>query len=183
MQYEKKKEEKNLAKIEKAPPAIPNEKLQAVVDLADDQTEWLKTVEGGFKLVNQDKFIKSITGRIISVDPYLMKFENGVPTKIAHIADEHQIPEGFERRCDLKIKVGNQILGLSLPSSSFRYYLSPYIKSLLNRGLRPEQVTTRVFSRQASNAKGSWAVSCFEMVGSDQPQEGSSKLPAEWAAE
>ncbi len=181
MQYEKRKEEKNVARIEKGVPAIPNEKLQAVMDLAGDEIIWLKTVEGGFKLVKQDKFVKNITGRIISVEPYLMRFENGVPTKIPHIADDLQIPEGFERRCDIKIRTGDQVLGLSLPSSSFRYNLSPYLRFLHGKGLRPEQVSTKVFSRQATNNMGTWPVACFELVGSDQPQETSSKLSAEWA--
>lgn len=170
-----------MQKFEKAVPGIPDEKLQAVMDVSGDQTEWLKTVEGGFKVIKQDKFIKNVTGRIISVDPFLMTFENGIPKKLPHVADDLKIPEGYERRCDIKVLVADQkIFGISLPSSSFKFNLSPYIKFLHGKGLRPEQVVTKIFSKQASNSMGTWAVACFELVGTDQPTETSSKLPSEW---
>lgn len=176
----KKKEEKSVEKVEKGVPAIPDDKLRAVMDVSGDQTQWLKTVEGGFKVIKQDKFLKNVTGRIISLDPYLMKFENGVPTKLPHVADHSQIPAGYERRCDIKILVADQqLVGISLPPSSFEFNLSPYIKFLHGKGLRPEEVMTKVFSQQASNPKGTWPVACFELV-DEQSSEPSSKIPSEW---
>nr|BDD45664.1 hypothetical protein 12 [Desulfobacterales bacterium] len=166
------------------PAMIPNDKLDEVIDLSGDQTSWVKPVEGGFKLVKEDKYVKTLTGRIVDVTLYLMKFEDSGPTKMPHVKDDLQIPEGFERRCDVKLDVGGQLIGLSLAPSSAKYHLSPYLKFLRNQGLRPEDVVTTVTSRRASNDKGSWSVACFEAVSDPQTEPGSDKspdsIPEEW---
>ncbi len=181
-----KDKETGITKFESKVPSIPDDKLNAVIDLSDDQTSWVKVIEGGFKVINQDKFVKGFTGRIMDVTPYLMKFENGVPHKLPHVADDLDIPEGFERRCDVKILADDQLIGLSLAPSSTKYYLSPYLKFLKNKGLRPEQVFTKVTSKQASNDKGTWSVAAFELVGEPQgtspetPQPVSGRVPKGW---
>jgi hypothetical protein len=178
--------EKGLTKIESRVPSIPEDKLNAVIDLSDDQTLWTKVIEGGFKVINQDKFVKGFTGRIVDVTPYLMKFENGVPHKLPHVADDLEVPEGYERRCDLKLLVDDQLIGLSLAPSSTKFYLSPYLKFLRNKGLRPEQVLTKVSSKQASNDKGTWSVAAFELIEETQgtspepPQPLSGRVPKGW---
>jgi len=129
----KKKEEDtktlNMVKknVETAPPPlapIPEGHIDAVINLSAESILWLKPVEGGLKIVTQDKFIRDVAGKIVDVFPYLMKFEDGVPTKIPHVVDDADIPPGFERRCDLKILADGQLLGLSLAPSSMKYYLS-----------------------------------------------------------
>ena len=169
-------------------PAIPEDRLDAVIGLSEDQTMWLKLVEGGLKVVAQDKFIKNVTGAIIDVTPYLMKFENGVPSKIPHVADDLQIPAGYERRCDVKIAADGQVFGLSLAPSSTRFYLSPYLKFLRSRGLRPEEAVTRVSSKQASNDRGTWSVAVFELIDtpegeapSEHQSKGARNIPDEWS--
>ena len=176
--------EKSVTKFESKVPSIPEDKLDAVIDLSDDQTSWVKVIEGGFKVINQDRFVKSFTGRIIDVTPYLMKFENGVPSKIPHVADDLDIPEGYERRCDVKLLADDSVIGMSLAPSSTKFSLSPYLKFLRNKGIRPEEVVTKVTSKQASNDKGTWAVAAFELVGSSDkaPPESQTerRVPTEW---
>jgi hypothetical protein len=181
-----KSKETGITKFESKIPSISTDKLDAVIDLSDDQTSWLKIIEGGFKVINQDKFVKGFTGRIVSVEPHLMKFENNTPHKLPHVADDLDIPEGYERRCDVKLLMDDQLIGLSLAPSSMKYYLSPYLKFLRNKDLRPEEVLTKVTSKQASNDKGTWSVAAFELVGEPQdtspepPQAVSGRIPKGW---
>jgi len=189
---EEKKKEQGVTKVERGEvvvPKIPDATLKAVMDLGKEITIWIKPVNGGFKIEKQDKFVKNFEGRILSMDPYLIQFENGVPDKRPHVDDDLQIPKGYERRCDLKILASDQILGISLAASSFKYNLSKYLIFLDGKGLRPEQVITKFFSQQASNAKGTWSTVCFDLVSviSDSPVSPStstpsqSAIPAEWA--
>ena len=160
-------------------PNIPPEKIDAVVALSDDQVIWLKLVEGGFKITSQDKFLKGFVARIIDVTLYLIKFENGTPTKIPNVSNDLEIPEGYERRCDVKLLNGEEVFGISMPPSSTKFYLSPYLKYLRNRNLRPENVWTRVTSKQASNQYGSWPVVVLELA--DPPEaEPVKNYPKEW---
>ena len=161
--------ERAIVPREKNLPGIPDDKLSAVIQLSDDRTNWVKIVEGGFKLLGQDKFVKQLVGKIVDVTPYLIKFESGVPTKIPNVTDDLEIPEGYERRCDVKLLVDDELFGLSLPPSSIRFYLSPYLKFLRNKNLRPENVLTRVTSKMASNSMGTWPVSVFELADTPSP--------------
>lgn len=160
-------------------PGIPPEKLDQIISLSDDQTLWIKVIEGGFKIVSQDKFVKSLLGKIVDATPYLIKFESGTPTKIPNVTNELEIPEGYERRCDVKLLIEDEVFGISLPPSSTKFYLSPYLKYLKNKNMRPENVLTRVTSKQASNQFGTWPVAVFELA--DSPETESSKnYPKEW---
>jgi hypothetical protein len=167
-------------KKEKELPAIPDNRIDEVIDLSANQAMFAKVVEGGFRILNQDKFIKAFVGKIVDVAPYLIKFENGIPEKKPNVQDDLQIPPGFERRCDVRILCGDQLIGLSLPKSSTKYYLSPYLKFLKNKGLRPEGVLTKVTSKMVSNAQGTWAVACFELVDNPELPQDSSQVPPEW---
>jgi len=145
--------------------SIPDEDIDAVAALSDDLAQWAKLVPGGFQFPNRDKVIPELVGTIKSITPYLVKFENGVPSKLPHEPDDYKIPEGFERRSDVKIEVNDMVIGLSLAPSTIKHQLSPYVKYLRNQGLRPEQVSTRIQSRQASNNFGTWNIAVFSMAG------------------
>ena len=177
-----KKEDSKAAKALVPPtpnlPGIPDEKIDQVISLSDDQTIWVKLIEGGFKIVSQDKFVKFLEGKTVDVNPYLIKFENGTPTKLPNATNDLEIPEGYERRCDLKLLIGEEVFGISLPPSSAKFYLSPYLKYLKNRNLRPEDVLTRVTSKQASNKHGTWPVAVFELA--DPKAEPPKDYTKEW---
>jgi len=64
------------------------------------------------------------------------------------------------------------------------------LKYLRNKGLRPEEVLTRISSKQAANIRGSWSVATFELaddrpvLGKKPPEEPSpanaENIPSEW---
>ena len=115
----------------------------------------------------------------MDVNAYLIKFESGTPTKIPNVVNDLEIPKGYERRCDVKfLTSGGEVLGISLPPSSTKFYLSPYLKYLKNRNLRPEDVLTRVTSKQASNKHGTWPVAVFELA--DPKAEPPKDYTKEW---
>jgi hypothetical protein len=183
---------------EPKPPTIPDENIDAMIDLSDDIALWVKLVPGGFQFANHDKIVPELVGKIVSVVPYLINFEAGdrIPAKLPHVKSDLEIPEGYSRRCDVKILTGGQIVGISLAPSSMKFQLSPYLKYLRNQGLRPEDVVTRITSKQVSNNMGTFQVVVFVVVNetgkpvdtppkrtpSETPPKASSDTyPDEWA--
>lgn len=139
---------------------IPDERIDQIINLGEDSTFWLKVSSGGF--VANDRVIPQLIGIITDIVPYFVRWEGKVPTKIP-ISD--QIPDGFEIRCDIKVLVDGQVVGISLSKSTVRYQLSPYIRSLKNSGVKPEEVFSRLRVKQATNAYGTFNVVIFECVG------------------
>jgi len=191
-------EERNPTKVTQIPPTIPDESIGHVIELSEDIAIWCKPIPGGFQFTNQDKTIPEIIGYMVGIVPYLINFDSGdrAPAKLPHVASDLEIPEGYSRRCDVKIKTADQIIGLSLAPSSVKYQLSPYLKYLRNQGLRPEQVPTRLTSRTVSNNMGSFQVVVFEVAESRKeitpstkktpsetppPEQTSFYIPKEWA--
>jgi hypothetical protein len=181
---EEKKEEENEEEYDLT---IPDENLDQCERLADEVTIWAKLDKGGNGIVieSQGKILPELKGRILSIQPYLVKFSEDGPEKIPHVVNDLKIPKGFERRCDIKMNCGGTLIGLSLSKSSFKFQLSPYVKYLRKRGLRPEQVNTRIRTRMAKNHLGSWSIAVFDIAEDDQdnvkPQQPPKvDTPAEW---
>ena len=171
-------------------PAVAKNNLDAIAALCDNQIPQLKLVEGGFRVRGSDKFVKEILGTILDAVPYLIRFEDKVAHKLPHVSDDLDIPDGYERRCDLRILVDDQVVGLSLAPTSMRFGLSPYIKYLRGRGFELYQVTTKLMSQQVTNQRGTWNTVVFEFVEdtvpksspetprtSNQPQD---RIPQSW---
>lgn len=154
---------------------IPDETIEQIIAFGDDAALWVKVVDGGFRA--NDKTVPEITGIIREIHPYLVRWENGQPDKIPDVQSDFDIPEGYERRVDLKIIVDGQIVGISLAKSSLKYHLSPYLRYLKNIELRPDNVFTKLKVKAVSNAYGTFNVVIFKMVGpangvtSQQPQQ------------
>ena len=164
---------------------IPEEYLDDVIEMSDDQALWGKLVVGGINFPSQDKVVKFLVGRLIAVTPYLINFEAGdrTPAKLPHVKDDHEIPEGYSRRCDVKLLTNDgQVIGLSLAPSSMKYQLSPYLKFLKNIGQRPENVVTEIKSKQVSNNLGTFCVAVFKKLDGPPEQQDASKNapPREW---
>jgi len=161
---------------------IPEETLQEVINMADDQVLWMKPTQFGFSY--GDKVVPEIRGAIVQVNPYLVKFDGKQAIKKPHVSSDHDIPEGFERRCDIKLDAGaGQIVGVSLSKSSFRGGLAPYLKYLNNQGLKPHEVLTVMRTRIATNQYGQFAVVNFAVAdetsssGSGQSKVAQQPLP------
>ena len=168
-----------LTKRENYELSIDNGTLEDVAALSDDWAMWVKLRDSGFEFVSMDKTVPELVGKIIDIRPYLVRFENGQPDKLPHCKNDLEIPEGYERRCDIKIETQGQVVGISLSKSSFIHQLSPFIKFLKNQGLRPEQVMTRLQSKQASNNLGVWNICTFEMV-ETPPQQSPANAQDPW---
>jgi len=144
--------------------SISDETIEQIISMGDDVAMWAKMVDNGFSI--NDKTFSKIEGVIIDIKPYLVKWDNNKPYKIPNVANDEEIPADYERRVDLKILINGQIVGISLPKSSFKNRLSPYLRHLKNNGLRPEEVVTRLRSSKVSNVHGTFNVAAFEMLGS-----------------
>jgi hypothetical protein len=182
-------EERNLTTVGETSPAIPDENIQNVIDLSEDIAIWCKLVLGGFQFANQDKIVPELVGPMVSIQSYLINFDAGdrQPAKLPHVKSDLEIPEGYSRRCDVKVLTGGQVVGISLAPSSTKFQLSPYLKYLKNQGLRPEDVVTRITSKQVSNNMGTFCVAVFEATdGEKKPSEtpiesSNDDTPDEWA--
>ena len=127
---------------------ISDDVIEAVAAIGDQVALWVKIVETGFLL--NDKVIPEISGRIINMNLHYVKWTDKKPDKIPFDLGK-ELPEGYESRLDLFVEVDGQVVGISLPKSSLKYHLSPYVRNLKNNGLRPEDVISRLRVKQVTN--------------------------------
>jgi hypothetical protein len=174
---------------------IPDETVQEIIGIGEDVPHWAKVTEGGFLIF--EKTIPELEGIICELYNYLVEWDGKKPHKIPTVPSDSQIPEGYERRVDMKVMIGDQLVGISLAKSSIKYHLAPYLKYLSNHGYKPNDVVTKFRIKQVSNVHGSFPVTTFSMVGlikspeeivSNSPYQKnpeakpsvSSALPSEW---
>jgi hypothetical protein len=143
---------------------IPEEKINLMAHLADENAKWLKIVDGGF-LVDGEKVVPELQGVLIDYTPYFVRWVDKKPTKIAFEVEGQEPPEGYELRCDLRIDIAGTIIGLSLAKTSTKAYFSKYVKFLKNSGLQSHQVITRVRSKTVSSSHGKYNVAVFDCIG------------------
>jgi hypothetical protein len=140
---------------------IPDEVIDAIVEIGDQVALWAKVTETGF-LIN-DKIFSEISGRIINMNLHYVKWTDKKPHKILFELGK-KLPEGYESRLDLFVEVDGQVVGISLSKSSLKYHLSPYLRNLKNIGMRPEDVISRLRVKQVTNKFGSFNVVIFDAV-------------------
>lgn len=154
--------EKEIVKIEDQQVVefkLDDEVLSQIVELADG-TLWVKVTQLGF--VWGDKVAPELVGLIADIHPYCIRWADKCPEKVPFAKTP---PVGFEVRADLIIVIGGQRVGISIAKSTIKGQLAPYLKFLQNQHVKPDQVVTRLRTRQASNAYGSFTVVTFEYVG------------------
>jgi len=189
----KMKKTRDLTTRPETTPSIPEDVVQDIIELSDDTCLWTRIKTGGFQFPNQNEIVPELVGRIVAMDRYLVNFPGPgqAPIKKPWVKSDVDIPEGFSKRVDIKMNIDGQFIGLSLAHSSAKYQLSPYITYLTNQGRRPEDVITRVTTRQASNNLGTWDVAVFSLVDEvgekEKPPEppkpaapNQETIPAEW---
>jgi hypothetical protein len=160
--------------------SIPDEKIEEILQTGGgSDVLWVKFNTSGFVL--NDRTLPELQGVLFHIYPHLIRFEGKTPRKEPNVIRDEDIPEGFERRCDIKIQLRECKVGLSLPKTSF-YQLKPYVKHLKNQGLRPEQVVTRLRTRPQTNQHGTFAIIVFELLKiinnpDDHPSDGSLDTP------
>jgi len=138
-------------------PDLPEEVLGELYETAKSVTTWVKPKGNAFLV--DDASLPTVDGKIIDINPYLVNWEDNMPDKIEYTVDEDQWPEGYEPRCDVIISTehGDKI-GISLAKSSFKKQLCPYIKMLMDRNIKPNEVVTRFITWEAKNNLGTFNV-------------------------
>lgn len=141
---------------------IPNETIDRIAALADENALWVKLTEGGF-IVNGEKVIPELKVVMIGVNPYYVRWVDKKPEKIPY--EDQKAPDGFELRCDIKMNIAGTVIGLSLPKTSTKSQLSQYISFLKKNNLRPNQVITQIRSKAVSSPHGKFNVAVFDCEG------------------
>ena len=183
-------DDRNLPEIPGASkyPSVSKQVVDEIIELSEDVCMYVTVEKDGFRFKNQEKMVPELVGPIRAIDCYLAYFPGGsqAPIKKPWLKNDVDIPEGFERRADVKMGINGQPVCIPLSPSSIKYQLGPYLKHLRNQGLEPEDVITRCTTRTASNELGSWAVVVFEIADEQRvPSEPPSKqkdfdFPSEW---
>ena len=138
-------------------PEISEEVLDELIETAKDVTIWVKP-KGNVFLVD-DVSLPAVIGRIIGINPYLVKWEDNIPDKIEYEIDEKKWPEGYEPRCDVVIATEqDDKIGISLAKNSFRKQFCPYIKMLTDRGMKPSEVITQFVTWEEKRNQGTYNV-------------------------
>lgn len=138
--------------------------VEQVVSITNDDVVWLKIAENGF-LEGEEPLCTELRGTIFDATPYWIRWTAaGPPEKLLYrqMADQ---PEGFELRCDLKIRASHgELIGLSLAPSSARSF-SRYVRRLQALRLDPADVVTVLSTRTVTNKKAQrFTVVVFDFV-------------------
>jgi len=147
---------------------VPEDVVNRIASYGKGASLWGRLCEEGFRL--NDKIHPELRGYITRMRDKLVKFENSKPIEM-EIPDNGDIPPGYRIRVDLNLLVEDQAIGLSLPESSVKYRLSPYIEALRDAGLKPSAVMTRLWVETVQGKRGKFLVVCFEL--SEDPLHGS----------
>jgi hypothetical protein len=158
-------------------PDIDPEVIEAVVKAGDGDIMWLRNTTGGFE-VSDGRTLNEVTGVICHLYPHFVQWADGEPDKIDDDGTL-ECPPDYERRVDVHLWMpGGYIFGLSIPQGSYRKNFSPYIKGLVNKGLRPNQVMTRFECKSKRNKEHTYPEIRPYFVGEMQDEdEGEGDVP------
>jgi len=158
-------------KTKMVPVPIPDEVLEAAASIAPEGF-FASVTETGIYFKAFDYAVPFIAGRIVDIDPYLGKFENGILSKMS--LSRQPYPEGYQPRMDIAIQDPEKISILSLAPTSAKAAAS-FLRHLKNLGHRPENCLVRVETAvRTSKQGGRFGVAVFSLIGTinpDPPQE------------
>jgi len=144
-------------------PAIADDVLDRIEDMAEDVTLWVKPTAQGFAM--GEEISKELIGVITKVNSYFVKWTDGQPDKLFDVPNNDP-PVGYEPRADVKVLTNEGLeLGISLAKSSFLYGLAPYLKALRQMGLQPTQALTRFYCKEAKGKHGVFTVVRMSLIG------------------
>ncbi len=140
---------------------IPDEALDLIERLSDKNLVWIKPSDGGFLMNNE--IVPEIMGVIVGVFPHYAKWTGNKPEKIPFSGQD--APDGFTLHTDLKIDIGGGgLIGLSLATTTTKSYLSPYLKSLRQSGLRPNEALTQLKVKSVPGKQRTFNVVNFTLI-------------------
>jgi hypothetical protein len=140
---------------------IPDESLEAAASVAPEG--YFSTVtEDGINYKSLDVTVPSITGRIVAIETYLGKFEDGNLSKIP--LGPKPFPEGYQVRMKLAMRDPEKVSLLSLSPTSASAAGS-FFRHLKNKGLRPENILVRIDTVALTSKQGGrYGVAVFSLV-------------------
>jgi hypothetical protein len=132
---------------------IDPETIRQVISISDDDVLWLKISEAGFHA--DDTFMaQELNGVILNAKAYWIQWTPGQPPDKIPFRTMDDQPQGYELRCDLKVKLlDGELVGLSLAPSSCRSF-SRYARRLTAMRLQLGDVVTIFRTRAVSNKMG-----------------------------
>ena len=138
-------------------PEISEEVLDDLIETAKDVVTWVKPKGNAFLV--DDASLPVVVGKIIDINAYLVKWEDDKPDKIEYLVDETNWPEDYEPRCDVVISTdhGDKI-GISLAKTSFKKYFCPYVKMLMDKGIKPNEVVTQFGTWEVKGKLGTFNI-------------------------
>jgi len=120
--------------------SIPDENLEAAASVGPEGY-FAAVTEDGIYYKSLDVTVPSITGRIVTIDTYLGKFEGKNLSKIP--LGPQPFPEGYQARMELAIRDPEKVTLLSLSPTSASAAGS-FFRHLKNSGIRPENIWVKI---------------------------------------
>ena len=147
---------------------IPDESLEAAASVAPEGF-FAAVTEDGIYYKSLDVTVPSITGRIVTIDTYLGKFEGGNLSKIP--LGPQPFPEGYQARMELAIWDPEKVTLLSLSPTSASAAGS-FFRHLKNSGIRPENIWVKISAiPRTSRQGGRYGVAAFTIVNGMPPSD------------
>jgi hypothetical protein len=183
----KKKPDKNKAKNKKkekdaitdltvfAPsiPALPEDVKERIVQDAEDARLFAKPVETEEFQIG-DEFYPRLRGKVLEVERYGGKWDDGELDKIRNIESEGDLPEDYELRADLTILTPDfSIITISLPPSSYKYHFAPKVRQLDKQNRDITEMLCEFAVKLIKGKKGNFPVVITKIIGPSETPLGS----------
>ena len=146
--------------------------LNEIDTIVSSQSNYIKTSKNSESFVtSDDKNIKDIEGQIIGGKIELKRWVEGSskPEVLPNVENEGEIPAGFKRYGELKLKVSDQECIINLPPTSL-LNLKKYKDYLINNGLNLHEVMTKVFVKNIRMKHGLVPVVHFQITDRIEPE-------------
>ena len=157
---------------------LTDEVLARLRALTANDPKYLKMMDGGFADAN-GQTTPEVIGVIEAVTFFYQCYERGIYNRIPFEEVKGDPPQNYELRADIQIKtINGPRYDLTLPKSSVRKHLLPYVYNLSSVGMQPiGGVVTKLGVKKVEWQTYKFNVVTFEMVGPAEKVE--TELPQE----
>ena len=143
---------------------VSDEAVDDLNDMADERPSFIKMIDNGLEI--DGKKFNRVRAILHDAKLYFIKFHGaGLPVeRKPYVKGYSNIPEGFERRCDVQARVNDVDYILSLPPTSTTQ-LAKYNKFLSNENLKLTDMVTELSVTKKTGSNGTYNCIVFEAVG------------------
>jgi hypothetical protein len=145
-------------------PDFPEEKLDRYQRIAEDNVK-LATIgdpKSGGGFIIKDAWHRELLGVIYKSEEFLGKWNGKELDRIPYVENELDWPEGYEPRAEILVWLQDRTkVKIRLSKTSFLYEFCEYTTKLKKAGLKPNEVLTRIATREAEGAFGKYVVVVF----------------------